>query len=202
VPSPRRGRERLPRLAAPRARAGPGRRASDDDGLARRIGAIFAASRRTYRSPRVRAELRARGVRVSRKRVERLMREGGLGVTTRRRVPRTTDSRHGRPAAPDPLGRRFAADRPDAVRLADISYVPTGEGWLYLAAIEDMAAREIVGWSMWPIISGPTSPATRCSWRSAAAGRGVGRSTPPTAACGTPASLVERSWPATARAAR
>jgi transposase InsO family protein len=96
----------------------------------------------------VHAELRAQGVRVSRKRVERLMREGGLGVETRRRGPRTTDSRHGRPVAPNLLGRRFAAERPDMVWLADISYVPTGEGWLYLAAIEDPATREIVGWSM------------------------------------------------------
>ena len=120
-----------------------------DDNLARRIAAIFAASRRTYGSPRVHAELRAQGVRVGRKRVERLMRAAGLAVPiTRRRVPRTTDSRHGLPVAPNLLGRRFAADRPDAVWLADISYLPTGEGWLYLAAVRDLATREIVGWSM------------------------------------------------------
>jgi transposase InsO family protein len=129
-------------------RRGPGRRASDAAGLARRIGAIFAASRRTYGSPRVHAELRAQGLRVGRNRVARLMREAGLAVVTRRRAPRTTDSRHGHPVAPNLLGRRFAADRPDAVWLADISYLPTGEGWLYLAAIKDMATREIVGWSM------------------------------------------------------
>jgi transposase InsO family protein len=76
------------------------------------------------------------------------MREAGLVVTRRRRAPRTTDSRHGHPVAPNLLGRRFAADRPDAVWLADLSYLPTGEGWLYLAAIKDMATREIVGWSM------------------------------------------------------
>jgi len=127
----------------------PGCRARDDDGLARRIAAIFAASRRTYGSPRVHAELRAQGVRVGRKRVERLMRAAGLAVpVSRRRVPRTTDSRHGLPVAPNLLGRRFAADRPDAVWLADISYLPTGEGWLYLAAVRDLATREIVGWSM------------------------------------------------------
>ena len=129
-------------------RRGPGRREDADRGLRARVGAIFAASRGTYGSPRVHAELRARGVRVGRKRVERLMREAGLGVVTRRRVPRTTDSRHGHPVAPNLLGQRFAADRPDAVWLADISYLPTGEGWLYLAAIKDMATREIVGWSM------------------------------------------------------
>jgi transposase InsO family protein len=129
-------------------RRGSGDRGRDDD-LARRIAAVFAASRRTYGSPRVHAELRAQGVRVGRKRIERLMRAAGLAVpVSRRRVPRTTDSRHGLPVAPNLLGRRFAADRPDAVWLADISYIPTGEGWLYLAAIEDMATREVVGWSM------------------------------------------------------
>jgi transposase InsO family protein len=130
-------------------RRGPDRRREDDRRLGEKIEKIFAASRRTYGSPRVHAELRARGVRVGRRRVARLMREGGLGVTTRRRRrPRTTDSRHDHPVAPNLLGRNFAADRPDTVWLADISYVPTGEGWLYLAAIKDMATREIVGWSM------------------------------------------------------
>src|SRR3954453_22699438 len=66
----------------------------------------------------------------------------------RPRVPRTTDSRHDLPVAPNLLDRKFAAERPDAVWLADVSYLPTGEGWLYLAAIKDVATREIVGWSM------------------------------------------------------
>jgi putative transposase len=131
-------------------RRGPGsdRREAADRGLRARVGAIFAASRGTYGSPRVHAELRARGVRVGRGRVARLMREGGLSARPRRRAPRTTDSRHGHPVAPNLLERRFTADRPDAVWLADISYLPTGEGWLYLAAIKDLATREIVGWSM------------------------------------------------------
>jgi putative transposase len=127
----------------------PGRRQEDDRRVGERIGAVFAASRRTYGSPRVHAELRAEGVRVGRERVARLMREGGLAVARRRRrVPRTTDSRHDHPVAPNLLDRKFAADRPDTVWLADLSYIPTGEGWLYLAAIKDMATREIVGWSM------------------------------------------------------
>src|SRR4051794_12479077 len=130
-------------------RRGPGRRRRDDRRVGERIAAIFEASRRTYGSPRVHAELRAEGVRVGRKRVARLMREGGLAVARRRRrVPRTTDSRHDLPVAPNLLDRKFAAERPDAVWLADISYIPTGEGWLYLAAIKDVATREIVGWSM------------------------------------------------------
>jgi putative transposase len=129
-------------------RRGPGRRHEADRRVGERIAAIFVASRGTYGSPRVHAELRAEGVRIGRERVARLMREAGLAVARRRRVPRTTDSRHDHPVAPNLLGRRFAADRPDTVWLADISYIPTGEGWLYLAAIKDLATREIVGWSM------------------------------------------------------
>jgi putative transposase len=129
-------------------RRGPAPRGGVDQALRARVGAIFAASRGTYGSPRVHAELRAQGMQVSRRRVARLMREGGLSATIRRRAPRTTDSRHDHAVAPDLLERRFAADRPDAVWLADISYLPTGEGWLYLAAIKDLATREIVGWSM------------------------------------------------------
>ena len=132
--------------AWPRRR--PDRRREDDRRAGERIAAIFAASRRTYGSPRVHAELRDGGLRIGRGRVARLMRRGGLTAARRRRVPRTTDSRHDHPVAPNLLGRNFAADRPDAVWLADISYIPTGEGWMYLAAIKDMATREIVGWSM------------------------------------------------------
>ena len=87
------------------------------------------------------------------------MRGGGPPAARRRRVPRTTDSRHDHPVAPNLLGRNFAAERPDAVWLADISYIPTGEGWMYLAAIKDMATREIVGWP-WPTTSAASSPAT------------------------------------------
>jgi len=129
-------------------RRGPSQRERQDRSLAERIAAVFAASRRTYGSPRVHAELRAEGIRVSRKRVARLMREGGLAATIRRRFPRTTNSDHGRPVAPNLLEQKFTADQPDTVWLADISYIATGEGWLYLAAIKDMATREIVGWSM------------------------------------------------------
>ena len=100
---------------------GPDRRREDDRRLGARIAAIVAASRRTYGSPRIHAELREDGVRIGRGRVARLMRRGGLTAARRRRVPRTTDSRHDHPVAPNLLDRKFAADRPDAVWLADIS---------------------------------------------------------------------------------
>jgi putative transposase len=113
------------------------------------IGRIFTTRRRVYGSRRVYAELRRAGRRHSRRRIERLMREMGLSARRgRRRPPRTTDSRHDLPVAPNLLDRHFTAERPDTVWLADISYLPTDEGWLYLAVIEDLATREIVGWSM------------------------------------------------------
>jgi transposase InsO family protein len=124
-------------------------RAEAEAGLRGHIGRIFSARRRAYGSPRIHAEPRREGRRHSRRRVARLMREMGLAARQgRRRPPRTTDSRHDLPVAPNLLDRHFAAERPDEVWLADISYLPTGEGWLYLAAIEDLATREVVGWSM------------------------------------------------------
>jgi putative transposase len=124
-------------------------RAEAEAELRGRIGRIFAARRRVYGAPRIHAELRREGRRHSRRRVARLMREMGLSARRgRRRTPRTTDSRHDLPVAPNLLARNFVAERPDRVWLADISYIPTGEGFLYLAAIKDMATREIVGWSM------------------------------------------------------
>jgi transposase InsO family protein len=124
-------------------------RAEAEAELRGHIGRIFTARRQIYGSPRVHAELRREGRRHSRRRIAGLMREMGLSARQgRRRPPRTTDSRHDFPVAPNLLDRNFTAERPDTVWLADISYLPTGEGWLYLAAIKDMATREIVGWSM------------------------------------------------------
>ena len=117
--------------------------------LLARIREIFETSGQTYGSPRIHAELRAGGCRVSRKRVERLMRENGIAVPKRRkRKPMTTDSRHALPIAPNLLDREFDRSVPDTVWLADITYLATDEGWLYLAAVKDLATREIVGWAM------------------------------------------------------
>jgi putative transposase len=124
-------------------------RAEAEAELRGHIGRIFAARRQVYGSPRVHAELRREGRRHSRRRIARLMGEMGLRARQgRRRTPRTTDSRHDLPVAPNLLDRHFNTERPDSVWLADISYIPTGEGFLYLAAIKDMATRQIVGWSM------------------------------------------------------
>jgi putative transposase len=117
--------------------------------LVDRIRDIFQDSGQRYGAPRVHAELRARGVGIARKRVARLMRENGIRPPRRKkRPPITTDGRHGYGIAPNLLQRAFEADRPNTIWLADITYVATDEGWLYLAAVKDMATREIVGWSM------------------------------------------------------
>jgi len=132
---------------AAQARPVPGR-ARGDAQLAVEIAAIHGESRQRYGSPRVHAELRARGRGVSRKRVARLMRQRGLAARRRRRYRVTTDSRHPFPVAANVLARQFTAPAPDAVWVTDITYIPTGEGWLYLAVILDLYSRGIVGWAM------------------------------------------------------
>lgn len=124
-------------------------RAEAENELRGQIGRVFAARHRVYGAPRVHAELRRQGHRHGRRRIARLMQQMGLAARLgRRRAPRTTDSRHDQPVAPNRLERNFQVASPDQVWLADITYVPTDEGWLYLAAIKDMATREILGWSM------------------------------------------------------
>lgn len=123
-------------------------RAAEDRALAHEIRAAHEASRGRYGSPRVHAELRARGRRVGRKRVARLMRGMGLAARRRRRFCRTTDSSHPFPLAPNLLGRQFTAEAPDRVWLADLSYIATDEGWLYLAVVLDLYTRQVVGWAM------------------------------------------------------
>jgi putative transposase len=125
-------------------------RERDDRELERLIRAVFAGSHTTYGAPRVQVELReAYGVRVGRKRVARLMRAMGLaGVSRRRQRRRTTMPDPAAPPAPDLVRRRFQADRPNQLWLADITYLPTHQGWLFLAAVVDMFSRRVVGWSM------------------------------------------------------
>ena len=110
---------------------------------------IHAEHHRRYGSPRVHAALRAEGRTASRGRVERLMRRQGIRALAGRRFrPCTTDSRHDLPIAPNLLKQQFSAAMPNTIWLADITYLPTGEGWLYLAVVLDLATRKIVGWSM------------------------------------------------------
>lgn len=124
-----------------------------DQLLTDHIQRCFEASRRTYGSPRVHAELRAQDVRCGRKRVARLMHQAKLVARKcRRRTPQTTDSRHGLGVAPNILDRQFAVEGPNQVWVTDITYLPTREGWLYLAIVLDLYARRVVGWSMQPTL--------------------------------------------------
>ncbi len=125
------------------------RRDADDRVLLDDIRRVHDDSGSRYGSPRVHAALRAHGREAGRGRIERLMRRHGVrGLIAKPRRVRTTDSRHAFPVAPNLLGQVFVAEKPNQVWLADLTYVPTNEGWLYLAAIMDLATRRIVGWSM------------------------------------------------------
>ncbi|WP_326763436.1 IS3 family transposase [Streptomyces sp. NBC_01591] len=120
-----------------------------DEALAHEITVIHLASRRNYGVPRVTAELRRRGRPVNRKRVERVMREHGIAGNSRR-TGRRSLTRADTKAAPSPdlIGRDFTATRPGTKIVGDITYIPTAEGWLYLAAWLDLATREVIGYSM------------------------------------------------------
>ena len=123
-------------------------RAREEAELLVSIRRIFALYRGRYGAPRVHDQLRREGVRVSRKRVARLMREAGLRAKGRRKYKATTDSNHAQPVAPNLLQRDFHAERPDAVWVSDITYIWTRQGWMYLAVILDLYSRKVVGWSL------------------------------------------------------
>lgn len=127
----------------------PSLRSRQDQQLKDLIMAAYEKSWRTYGVPRMHAELCDQDVHVAKKRVARLMREIGIeGVSRRRSRKRTTVQAEAAKAAPDLLERRFSAERPDQVWVADITYIPTHEGWLFLAAVVDLCSRRVVGWSM------------------------------------------------------
>jgi len=126
----------------------PSARAREDAALTERIRAIHERSRGTYGAPRIHAELAAEGTHVSRKRVARLMRAAGLeGVSRRKGWKTTVRDQNARPA-PDLVERKFAADGPDQLWVADITYIPTWAGFLFLAVVVDAWSRRVVGWAM------------------------------------------------------
>jgi putative transposase len=117
-------------------------------GLVAAIEAIHAEVKGRYGSPRMTAELNARGHDCSENAVAKLMRAHGIRAKAPRRFARTTDSRHGRPVADNVLARDFGPGEPNAARAADITYIPTADGWLYLAVVEGLFSRMIVGRAM------------------------------------------------------
>ncbi len=128
---------------------GPSARAQADAALSVRIVRLHQTSRTTYGAPRIHAELAAAGERVGRKRVARLLRGAGLhGACRRRTVPRTTITDPTAVVAPNRLARDFTAPAPDRRWVGDITYLPTAEGWLYLASLVDVYSRRVVGWAL------------------------------------------------------
>lgn len=123
-------------------------RSLENGRLGKQIAAIHAETDGVYGSPKVRDELLQLGFRAGRHRVARLMRELGLKGCPKKRYRITTQSDHGFRVAPNTLEREFTADRPDQRWAADITYIRTAEGWLYLAVVMDLFSKAIVGWSM------------------------------------------------------
>lgn len=124
-------------------------RTDRDSELLPKIKAAFSQSKKRYGSKRVHQDLKADGEDVSERRVARIMRENNVTPRlSKHRKPRTTDSNHSLKPSPNLLEQRFDCTTPNRVWLADITYVDTDEGWLYVAALKDMATREIVGWAM------------------------------------------------------
>jgi putative transposase len=126
----------------------PSSRAQADAALLERIQQIHAVSQGTYGAPRIHAELAAMGTPVGRKRVARLMQSAGLAGVSRRRWPCTTRRAEKARPAPDLVDRDFSADGPDRLWVADITYIPTWSGFLYLAVVLDAFSRRVVGWAM------------------------------------------------------
>lgn len=122
-----------------------------DERLLLHVRATHAASDGSYGAPRIHRDLRHAGIRVGKKRIARVMRTDGLvGTPARPRAPRTTDSTHAFPIAPNVLARRFEVNGVEVNRVwvSDLTYVPTREGWAYLAVVLDLASRRVVGWAV------------------------------------------------------
>ncbi|WP_085953580.1 MULTISPECIES: IS3-like element ISBxe1 family transposase [Burkholderiaceae] len=141
------------------------RRRISNDALLVHIKAVHAESKGEYGWPRVWKKLLAQGIRVSKDRVQQLMKLHGIRAKTKRRFKVTTDSNHSLPVAPDLLQRDFSPARPDQVWTTDITYIWTDEGWLFLTVILDLFSRQVVGWSMQPHMRTElVSDALRMAW--------------------------------------
>lgn len=141
------------------------RRRISNDALLIHIKAVHAESKGEYGWPRVWKKLLAQGIRVSKDRVQRLMKLHGVKARTKRRFRATTDSKHNLPVAPNLLQRDFSPTKPDQVWTTDITYLWTDEGWLYLTVILDLFSRQVVGWSLRPHMRTElVSDALRMAW--------------------------------------
>lgn len=119
-----------------------------DRELVKEIRKVHKISRGTYGSPRITRALKKKGIVCGKNRTARLMHDNGITGKTKRKYKATTNSKHNYPVAENLINQNFNIDRPNQIWAADITYIPTDEGWLYLAAIEDLFQRKIVGWAM------------------------------------------------------
>jgi len=124
------------------------KRKIEDMELKQKIVIIYYNSRRTYGSPRIHQKLLREDYQVSKKGVERLMQELAIWTVAKKKYRATTDSNHSQPVAENHLNRKFTPDQPNQSWVADITYIYTREGWLYLATIMDLYSRKIIGWSL------------------------------------------------------
>jgi putative transposase len=151
------------------------RRHLSETALVVEIRAVYAEARGAYGWPRVWRQLKAQGVRVGKLRVQRAMQRNGLRARGKRRFRVvTTDSNHALPIAPNLLARNFSVAAPNTVWAGDMTYIPTGEGWLYLAVVLDLFSRRIVGWSMGTTIAAELAcRALDMAWHSRAPAGGL-----------------------------
>ncbi|WP_353618617.1 IS3 family transposase, partial [Spartinivicinus marinus] len=124
------------------------KRAQEDEALKAKIKKSHEASHRNYGTRSIKDDLTDQGEQISRRRIGRLMKEEGLSCKTKRKFKATTDSTHNKPVADNRLNRQFSWSQPDQAYVGDITYIPTHEGWLYLAVFIDLCSRAVVGWSM------------------------------------------------------
>jgi transposase InsO family protein len=123
-------------------------RSRENRKLEDKIRVIHKDNKEIYGSPRIHAELKDQGAKCSKNRVARIMRGAGIRSRIKRKFKATTDSRHNFPVAPNLLDQNFEVNKPNEVWAADITYIHTNEGWLYLAAVMDLFSRKIIGWAM------------------------------------------------------
>ena len=138
---------------------------TSNEALLAHIRAIHAEVKGEYGWPRMWKELLGRGIRVGKQRVQQTMHRHGIKARGKRKFVVTTDSKHGLPIAPNLLARDFSPLAPNRVWTSDITYIATGEGWLYLAAVIDLFSRQVVGWSMQPHMQASlVTDALRMAW--------------------------------------
>jgi len=123
-------------------------KAKNDQEISKMINDVFKEGRATYGARRIRQKLIQKKMKISRRKVSRLMKESNLEVKTKRKFKATTDSNHNNPIVPNLLDRKFDVLEPNRYWVGDITYIPTEEGWLYLATVIDLYSRKVIGWSM------------------------------------------------------